>query len=284
MVAFISYYVQVGGIRAHYWKKGDAGDALVLLHGVGCSILEFQQNIEALSKTHRVYALDLLGHGETGKPLDESYTVERQAQFVLDWMSAVGLESAHILGWSLGGRLALQCAAMKPQSVSSLVLVAPGGVDDNKGVILELRLSTAPVLGELLGTRHSKYMMRKIWEKVFFDPAPFVTDEFVEKKLELACQPGAHQAFLKCLRSILGIRSFLSGPVHDIQEKMLIMDLPVLVIWGRDDQYFSVKHHERLVEKLRGVRVKLFDRCGHSPHIECADLFNETVAAFLKDV
>ena len=149
---------------------------------------------------------------------------------------------------------------------------------------MELRLSTAPVLGELLGARPSKFLMRRVWEKVFFDPAPFVTDEFVEKKLELACQLGAHQAFLKCLRSILGIRSFLSGPVHDIQEKMLIMDLPVLVIWGRDDQYISVTHHERLVEKIRGVRVELFDRCGHAPHAERADLFHETVAAFLKDV
>lgn len=284
MTSFISHYVQVNGIRTHYWNEGETGNALVLLHGWNCSVSDFEQNIETLSKTHRVFALDLLGHGNTEKPPNESYTLERQAQFVLDFMTTVGLEQAHLLGFSLGGRLALQCAAMKPQCVSSLILLAPGGVDDRGGVILELRLASVAFLGELLGVHPSKYAIRSVWGKVFFDPTPFVTDEFVEKRLEMANRPGAHQALLKCLRSFVGFGGFLPGPVKDIQAKMIIMDIPVFVIWGKEDRFISSEHHNVLAEKLPDAKVELFDRCGHAPHIECADLFHEKVLSFLKEV
>jgi len=277
-----SDYVEAGGVRAHYLKQGDSGEALLLLHGVACSVLDFQQNLDFLSKSYRVFALDLMGHGETEKPLEESYSIAHQAQFVLDFMSAVGLDHAHFLGWSLGGRLTLQCAAMDPQRVSSMVLVAPGGVDDRSGVILDLRLSTIPLLGELMAAWPSKHLLRHVWSKVFFDSAPFVTDEIIEKKWELARQSGANQAFLKCLRSLLGIHGFLAGPVEDIQAKMPKMATPALVIWGLEDKFVSCSHHKVLAAKLPTVQVELFDNCGHAPHIECADLFHAKVSKFLK--
>jgi len=283
MTFYRSNSVPVGDIRAHYWEQGERGDALVLLHGVGCSVFEFAQNMDALSENHHVYALDLLGHGKTDKPGEEPYTIEHQAQFVLDFMTSVGLESAHLLGWSLGGRLALECAAMKPDRVKSLILVAPGGVDDQGGVILELRLATVPFLGELLGVRPSKFAVKRVWSKAFFDPGPLVTEEFVDKKLEIQRQPGANQAFLKCLRSLFDFRGCLPGPVQDIQKKMLTISTPTLVIWGENDLFISCHHSKVLLEKLPDVHVELFDHCGHAPHLEKVALFHEKALRFLRE-
>jgi pimeloyl-ACP methyl ester carboxylesterase len=102
-------FVMVGQVRTRYWEAGSAGSAVVLLHGIGCSVLEWRSNIAELARHHRVFALDLLGFGLTDKPTNESYSLGHLAQFVLDFMTSQGLERAHLAGNSLGGRLALEC-------------------------------------------------------------------------------------------------------------------------------------------------------------------------------
>ena len=63
-------YVQVGRIRTRFWQMGTQGSVVLLLHGIACSVLEWQRNIEALAVHHRVFAVDLLGFGLTDKPAD----------------------------------------------------------------------------------------------------------------------------------------------------------------------------------------------------------------------
>ncbi len=191
---FEDRYISVGGVRTRYWQAGSEGSPVILLHGIGCSAFEWHANITALAARHRVYAVDFLGYGLTEKPSEETYTVPRLAQFVLDFLSANAIHRAHFAGFSLGGRIALECALVAPERVSSMMLVAPAGMARD-GTLIHLRLASVPLLGEML-IRPTPPNTKTVWRLAFWDPS-FVTAEFVAAKLNLARLPGAKAAFLK---------------------------------------------------------------------------------------
>jgi pimeloyl-ACP methyl ester carboxylesterase len=82
MPGFEDRYVNVGGIKTRYWQAGTVGSPVILLHGIGCSVLDWELNIATLASQHRVYALDMLGYGLTEKPSNETYTGPRLTRFV----------------------------------------------------------------------------------------------------------------------------------------------------------------------------------------------------------
>lgn len=114
--------VNVGGLRMYYELSG-SGQPLVLIGGLGIDVSECSQLIEALSSHHRVLAFDNRGAGRTDKP-DEPYSVEQMAEDTAGLMRSLGIDHAHVVGISLGGRIALDLALSHPELVSDLVLAS----------------------------------------------------------------------------------------------------------------------------------------------------------------
>lgn len=271
-------FIQVNSIKTRYWQAGESGSTVLLIHGIGCSVLEWERNVDILAARHRVFALDLMGCGLTDKPEQAAYSIDSLAQFVLDFMSAKGIEQAHICGNSLGGRLGLACAVLEPHRVASLLLVDPAGID-YRPTLLEFRLATLPVLGEAF-TWPNPLGTKMLWSKAFAAPAAFVTKEMVATKVSLARQPGAQRAFLKTLRNFVSLRGFQPKLVAKLHAELPTIQTPTLVIWGREDQFVPATHAEVLRQKLPHVEVQIWDQCGHAPQIEHAQRFNQAATAF----
>jgi len=281
MSSFEDRYVSIGGVKTRYWQVGSQGSPVILLHGIGGSVLDWQANIAALSASHRVFVVDLLGYGLTEKPSDETFTVPRLAQFAFDFLSAQTIPRAHFVGHSLGGRIALECALMAPERVASMVLVAPGGLARG-GLFILFRIASVPVLGEML-TRPSRAAVKKAWRLSFWQPS-FVTEEFVDARFDLARLPGARVAFLKTLRSFVTLGGFPVSQLNALHAALPMVNVPTLVIWGKQDKIVSVAHAEVLRRLLPNVQIKLFDQCGHVPQIECAARFNQTALDFWEQL
>jgi pimeloyl-ACP methyl ester carboxylesterase len=275
-------FIQVGTHKVRYWEAGDKESTVLLLHGIGCSVLEWKHNIEELAQHHRVLAVDLLGFGLTDKPESETYSIHNLAQFVLDFMKAKSVTQVHIAGNSLGGRLALECAVMAPEQVASLLLVDPAGMA-RRETLFEFRMATIPFLGELF-TRPSYLGTKMLWQKAFADPSAFVTDELVNTKVWLARQAGAQSAFLKTLRGFLDFQGFRAELVTQIQSAMPAIQTPTLVVWGREDKFVPFSHTQVLKQKLPNVEIQIWDGCGHAPQVEKATRFNEAALAFWQRI
>jgi pimeloyl-ACP methyl ester carboxylesterase len=273
-------FVDVRSLKTRYWKAGDEGSPIILLAGIGCSVLEWRHNIEALAASHRVYALDMLGGGQTDKPQGDHYSIGNLAGFTLDFLTTQGEQRAHFIGNSLGGRIALECARMAPDRVTSMVLVAPAGVGPDTHI--NMRLPTVPLMGELL-TRPNRKGLRMLWNLAFHDPK-FVTDAMIEDKYGLASLPGAQAAFLKTLRGFVGLGGFPRDQIEKLRAAMTSMTQPTLVVWGRQDRLLPVAHVKILEAALPSQRQIIFDGCGHAPMVEKADSFNKAVLEFLQTV
>ncbi len=274
------HFIEVGCVKTRYWTAGDTGSAVLLLHGIGCSVREWERNIEVLAARHRVFALDLLGSGLTDKLVDETYSLRRLAQFVLDCMKVTAIAQARLAGNSLGGRLALECAAMAPQQVKSLLLVDPAGME-RRETPFEFRLATLPILGEIF-TWPNRLGTNMLWRKAFAEPSWFVTEELASTKVSLARQPGAQSTFLKTLRGFLDFGGFRPELVAELQGLLPRIKAPTLVAWGRDDRFVPCAQAEVLRRTLPNVEVQIWDHCGHAPQVECSQRFNDAALGFWR--
>ena len=119
-------WVSVGGDQIPYLRAGESGPAIVLAHGAGGTRRDWMKNLPYLATRYRVYAPDLIGFGDSPQQ-EEPLTLSRLSDFLLDFMAAVELDSAALVGHSLGGRVCLEAALMDGSKASALVLVAPLG-------------------------------------------------------------------------------------------------------------------------------------------------------------
>lgn len=111
--------IQVNGMQMYYEVSG-RGDPLIVLHGAYMNIQSMGAIIPRLAKTHRVYALELQGHGRT-TDIDRPITYPNLADDVAAFMDAVGLEKADVFGYSMGAAVGLQLAIRHPAKVNKLV-------------------------------------------------------------------------------------------------------------------------------------------------------------------
>jgi len=271
------HYIRVGQLNTRYWVAGDQGPTVILLHGVAWSVENWLPTIPILATQHRVYALDVIGHGHTDKPLSWTYSWESLAQFIKDFMAALNVERASLVGLSMGGGIALYFTHMFPTSVEKLVLADSAGL--GKEILFDFRLASVPLLGEWL-TRPSRQGVARMLKTAVYDPA-IVNDELVEQLYQLAILPGAQQAFLKLTRSNLT----LFGPYKRYYEPILralpSITATTLIIWGRQDRWIPVSHAQVAANGLPNARLHILDNCGHLPMYECAADFNNLLVEFL---
>ncbi len=270
-------WCSVGGVFTRYRAAGDAGPPVVLLHGIGRSLEDWSETVDALAVRHRVYALDLVGFGYTDKPKGP-YTLAGLARFVEDFLDALReREPVILVGNSLGGAVTQAFAATRPERVRRLVLVSSAGF--GREVTLALRLVTVPGLGELL-MRPSRRGAEHTVRSLFHDPA-FATETRVEQALDLARQPGAARAFLATARALGSPRGVKTAWRADLRRQLEQHKIPTLIVWGENDTILPARHLPEAARLYPHARTHLFRETGHLPQLERAERFNTLVLDFL---
>jgi 4,5:9,10-diseco-3-hydroxy-5,9,17-trioxoandrosta-1(10),2-diene-4-oate hydrolase len=275
----VDQYIKVGALQTRFWAEGNNGHPVVLIHGLGGYVESWALSINSLANNYRVYALDLPGHGRTDKPLDVTYDIESLAQFVIEFMAAIEVENAHLVGHSLGGAIATRMTLLNPALLGKLILVASGGL--GREVSLYLRIPSIPILGEIL-TKPSRSGSADAAKTLVYDLAS-MPPESIELNYQMASQPNAQQAFLKTVRAngnIFGQKRSMYGP--NVKGLETIKN-SALIIWGRQDQIVPVEHAEVADKGLPNSHLRIFDACGHIPMIEHPETFNELLLDFLSD-
>ena len=129
-------------------------------------------------------------------------------------------------------------------------------------------------------TKPNRMGTRMLWNKAFANPAPFVTDELVKTKVELARLPNAHSVFLKTLRSFMNFKGFKTEHVISLHKILPNITARTLVVWGKNDQFVTVEHAKILQRLMPNIEVHIFDNCGHVPQVEVSEKFNELALKF----
>ncbi len=267
-------YVEVEGHRVRYVETG-SGPPLVLVHGLGNSILTWRKNFAPLGRNFRVIGLDLPGHGLSDPPR-RRFDLSASALFLARFMDALGVESAHMAGSSMGGIIAVEMALRYPGRMRSLTLVDSVGL--GKEIARFLRLGSVPPLGEVFDRPTYDHAV-KINRWLVYDPAR-IDDEAVRQWHEYKTRPGAARATLQFLR--VGVTLF--GQRRRIMRLNELKDLrmPAMVLWGREDPLVPVAQAFAAKEAAPNLTLHVFEKCGHWPQVEHPEEFNEHLTAFVE--
>jgi len=266
----------VKGIKTRYVVMG-AGAPILLVHGFGEFLEVWGFNIFPLSERYMVYAMDLPGHGLSGKT-DIDYTLPAATEFIIGFMEALGIERASLIGHSLGGLLGLNVAINFSEKVDRLIPVDCGGLSTNTPLLY--RLCALPVLGELMIMPTFKAGLRQGIKNKFYNPG-LVTEEMVDMSYKFLKMPGAKQALLNLIRSNT---KFSGTPPEElvITNKFHLVKSPTLFIHGAQDKNIPLEQVLNAYKLVPNARLEVIEECGHCPHIEKPAEFNEAVIAFLE--
>ncbi|MER5433621.1 alpha/beta hydrolase [Streptomyces sp. NPDC002588] len=255
-------YRVVHGYRRAFRMAG-RGPALVLIHGIGDSSETWAELIPGLARTHTVIAPDLLGHGASDKPRAD-YSVAAYANGVRDLLTTLGIESATLVGHSLGGGVAMQFAYQFPERTERLILVGAGGV--GREVNPALRLVSLPGAHlalsalRLPGMRLQVGLAIRLMKILNTDLGQDAPD--LLHLVDALPDDTSRNAFIRTLRAVVDWR----GQVVTMLDRCyLTAGMPTMLLWGDRDSVVPVRHAYGAHEAMPGSRLEIFEGAGHFP-------------------
>ena len=266
-------FVKVGRGRIFHYDVG-SGEPVVLLHGYNHHSEAWVRNIGPLAAAGwRVIAPDLPGFGRSGVPR-MSYSPAGYGRFVVAFLEALKVDSAHLVGSSMGGAIALRTAIDQPERVRTVTGVDTAGLFSSVPKAWSIaanplaKLLIRPFLGRkrLLEWSHSR---------AYNDPS-ISSPAQTELMAEAYAQPGYKDHILGLVQSML-----LAPKEEMLWDALPGIQRPVLIIWGRQDRTISVRHAYRAAQRIPSSEIIIYDRCGHLPMYEKADDFNRDLGEFL---
>jgi 4,5:9,10-diseco-3-hydroxy-5,9,17-trioxoandrosta-1(10),2-diene-4-oate hydrolase len=271
--------IAVDGVETQYLEAG-AGPVLLLLHGHEQSATSWRWVIPALARTHRVLALSLPGHGQSGPGADGHAPGADLAPFVAAFLSAVGAEAPlDLAGHSAGGAIALRLTLADPARIRTLTLVDSAGL--GREVHPLLALDTLPVIGELavmISRLPGGDLARTTMSTAMLFAQPWrIPAEFVTEQHALARRPGQLEASTAMARALFGPH----GQRQILLDRLPTLTTPTLIIWGDRDYLLPVGQAHAAVRHLPHGRLSVFPDCGHLPHVEYPDHFAAVLGSWL---
>ena len=243
--------------------KGGTGDPLLILHDeMGHqSWLQFH---ETLAQHYTLHIPSHPGFGKT-KALDWIMNVRDMAGWYLQALDELGLKQVNLAGFSLGGWLAAEMAAMCPHQFKKLVLVGPTGIKPPVGDIFDMFLDVAKdfITAGFLDPANAAEFDQVCPN----EPSPEQIESW-EVAREEACR--------------LGWRPYMYYPGLP-QLLGRVKELPTLIVWGKQDAIVPLSAGQVYHESIKGSRLAVLDDCGHRPEVEKSSEFVQLVRQFLSE-
>ena len=247
----------------HYEVYG-RGAPVILLHGWLGSWGCWLGTMEALASGHRTYALDFWGFGESDKRR-ESYSIPDFVSLVDQFMERLGIQSAPLIGHSMGGTVALSLALRRPQRVTKVAVV--GSPIDGRSLNVSLKLAGYPWIAFLVWNSPS---LLRLGIRLF---APWIAANWSEW----------YQMLMHDL-SKMNLESFLwsINSLHhtDLRPRLHTLQMPALGVYGLGDKIVD-PGQARLLDQVPGARVKMMQGARHFPMLDKPDEFYSTALGFL---
>ena len=270
-------HVAIHGHDVAFRMEG-SGPALVLLHGIAGSSRTWRDVIPRLTDRFTVIAPDLVGHGESDKPVGD-YSLGAFASGIRDLLEVLEIDRATVVGQSFGGGVALQLAYQHPELCERLVLVDSGGL--GREVNWMLRFMTLP---------GSEYAMPLIFPGFVRDWGDSLLRTLSSNGIRMGrlaemwsaysslAEAENRQAFARTVKSVIDP----GGQMVSAMDRLyLASPMPILIIWGDRDNIIPVSHAHAAHDALPGSQLVIIEGVGHFPQIEAPEQFVSALVEFM---
>ena len=269
--------LEIDGREVNYCELGE-GPAILFVHGLGASWQSWLEQLPEFAASHRVVAMDLPGFGYSESP-SEDISIEYYARWTAEFMDLLGIESAAVVGNSMGGFVSAELAIKFPERVQRLVFVSAAIFWQNRRraqpLVQLARMSDAVVARALVRATDDIATRRRLRYAALatagFRFPQYVSDELAHEMVRSARRT---DGFLPALQALAG---------YDLEAELPKISCPTLIVWGANDQLVSVKDAERLEDLIPDSRREVFERTGHVAMLERPERFNRLLREFLAE-
>jgi pimeloyl-ACP methyl ester carboxylesterase len=273
-------YTTLHGHRVGYRMAGE-GPVVLLIHGMAGSSRTWMPVMSILARDFTVVAPDLLGHGESAKPMGD-YSLGAHASGIRDLLvGALGIDRATVVGQSLGGGVAMQLAYQHPELCERLVLAGSGGLGREVSWILRmLSMPGAEVLLPIVCPRFIRDLGNDLGEFLAGRGlrAPHVAEMW--RAYASLAEPENRHAFIRTMRSVIDP----GGQSVSANDRLyLASGIPTLILWGDRDEIIPVAHAHTAAERIEGSRLEIFENAGHFLHVEMPERFAAALVDFIEE-
>jgi pimeloyl-ACP methyl ester carboxylesterase len=271
--------VRIHGHELCYRQAGDGnGPVLLLIHGIAGSSATWQPSLPLLARDFTVIAPDLLGHGESAKPLGD-YSLGAYASGLRDLLAVLGIGRATLVGHSLGGGIAMQLAYQHPGCCERMILVDSGGLGTEVSWLLRLMsLPGADLLAPLFFPRFVRDWGEAIGRAAYDRGLRSArVSEGWRSYASLVDAPN-RKAFVRTLRSVIDP----GGQAVSATDRLYLLEqVPTLILWGERDGIIPPSHGHAAREAIPHSRLEIIEGAGHFPHVEEPALFSSLLRDFV---
>ncbi len=273
--------VRVGRHRISTLTMGHGPDVL-LLHGLGGTRASLLQTAASLSQRYRVHTPDLPGFGSSSKPARGAYNARWFSELMLGLMDQLEIASAHAVGNSMGGRVAIEMGISEPERIRALGLLCPAVAWVKRGFHPLVRV-LRPELG-LLPHGFSRGAVASQFWSMFYDRDlidPAVGDLMVDEFRRIYHTAGARFAFLSAARNI-----YLEAPYgrNGFYPRLAELRPPALFVWGSHDRLIPPAFSRHVRRWLPSAEQVTLAHCGHVPQVERPGETNAMLSSFFARV
>ena len=268
--------VEIPGATIRSLVAGDGPEPVVCLHGLGSNKASFFETVSALTPDHTVHAIDLPGFGGSSKPARGAYDAPYFARAVLGYMDALGLQRAHLVGNSMGGRIALELALADPDRAITVSLLAPALAFRKRRELVPLVKLVRPELAAIPHPMRTASVRAYFWG-LFARPErldPAAADVAIEEFCRTYRSRSARIAFFAALRNI-----YLDAPHggSGLWTRLTTLLPPALFVWGDSDRLVPAGFSRHVARAVPSARQVILPECGHVPQVELADRTNALI-------
>lgn len=276
---FTTKFIQTDNYRIAYVDQGQSDKIILFLHGLGSYIPAWKFNIQELKKYFRCIAIDLPGFGKSDKKI-HSGTMEFYSSIVFDFLKSIGVDKINLVGHSMGGQIAINCALNFPELVDKLILIAPAGFE--KFTEEEIQIIKSITTPESFLTNDIN-QIRANYKTSFYN-FPAEAEFLIEDRMKISEDD---EFFNYCATISNSISGMIEQPIFD---KLKNIKQKTLVIFGRNDSLIPNKYlHRTTTEEIAKTgcaeipdsTLSLLDECGHFAQIEKANQVNQVIKNFL---
>jgi pimeloyl-ACP methyl ester carboxylesterase len=271
-------HIETASGTLRYWEAGTPqGTPIILIPGLGGFLELWSKNVESLSKSFHVFAVEPIGFGHSDKPKLQ-YTLSQLECSIVEFMTEKNIPCAHLIGNSLGGAIALQVAGKHPEMVAKMVLTGSAGF--GKKLTIFLRLPSIPFLGELL-FRSRRAAIEKSLRLIVHD-SHCITSKLVDAAFAISQIPRQKETVLNIIRNHINLFGIKKSVFKKEFAKLAKIQAATLLIVGEYDKVIPPTDSIKAEKHLPNAKLLVMKDCGHMPQLECPEQFNQAVSDFLQ--
>ncbi len=245
---------------------------IVFLHGFMGSGRDWQGVIDRLNSRYQCVAVDLPGHGRSLATGDAPMTIENAAAALLETLSGINITQSYLVGYSMGGRLALYLSLLFPQNfLGSILESASPGLETEKERA-ERRRKDAKLAEKIVNTDFNEFLLEWYRQPIFarLNRSPHFEAMLTRRR------SNSREMLAKSLRE-MG-----TGFQPSLWEKLKSLKLPLLLVTGEFDIKFQ-RIAARMAVAHPGIRHTVVKNCGHNVHLENRERFSEILDEFISE-